>query len=408
MNILPILKKAAWQSLFLILFASSSAFASNPLITRYFSGAWDQPDHESQGLILQIGEQRGDRKIGIAYWFTYGEDLQTAWYLGVGPINGNEINMTLYTAFNVSFMGENVEGDAHVEEIGTLDLIFENCNEGRAIFSTPEDIIGSGEFRIRSINRIFHSRCSGGISDDTPADARPVKLEVHLQPARDDISGEGEASFWERADRSDFRVEAEDVPDGSYQLEVCSEERGDILVSDGEGEIEFRSPESDSRPLLNFDPRDCRIELLDGDGVALTSGDAVLSAEEDDDDGESNDDGASDDHGASDSIEIEVDMDNTGEIDGAEGELRFAIDRDQHEFVIEVEHIPAGIYAVMVAGVNVGDIEVVEVESETAGRLIFTDPQKPETLLLDFDPRGEVVEVLQDGTVILDALFPDE
>ena len=111
MHVFPGLKKVAWLSLFFMLLTSTSVFSSNLLITRHFSGVWDMPDHESQGIVLQIGEQEGDVKVGVAYWFTYGEDLQTTWFLGVGPVHGNEINMKLYTAFNVEFMGDNVEGD---------------------------------------------------------------------------------------------------------------------------------------------------------------------------------------------------------------------------------------------------------------------------------------------------------
>lgn len=277
MKTFPGLKKASWLFLIYLLFASSSAFSSNLMITRYFSGIWDMPDHESQGLILQIGEQEGDEKVGVAYWFTYGEDLQTTWYLGVGPVNGNEINMTLYTAFNVEFMEDNVEGDGNVEEVGTLDLVFHNCNQGKAMFDTPEEVTGSGEFRIKRINSIYHSRCSGGLSDDTPSDAKPTKLEVWLLPAREDITSKAKAKFWERVDRSDFQIEVDDLPDGTYTLEVCEVPQGEMLVTGGEGEIEFRSPESDGKPLLTFDPRDCLIELLDGSGAALTSGDAVLS-----------------------------------------------------------------------------------------------------------------------------------
>jgi hypothetical protein len=62
----------------------------------------------------------------------------------------------------------------------------------------------------------------------------------------------------------------------------------------------------------------------------------------------------------------------------------------------------------VVAGVPVHDIEVVEEDDKTKGNLKFTNPQKVETLLLDFDPRGEIVEVFQDNALILDALFPDE
>lgn len=405
MKIIPGLKRAVWLVLLVALFVSHSAFSSNLLITRSFSGIWDQPDQESQGIILQIGEQEdenGDpRKVGIAYWFTYGEDLQTTWFLGVGDVNGNEINMTLYTAFNVEFMADNVEGNANVEPVGTLDLVFRNCNHGQAIFDTAPDVIGAGDFRIKRLSSIYNSRCSGSISDDTPNDAKPEKLEVRLLPARDDITGDGKAKFWERTDRSDFKVEAEDVPDGTYSLEVCSEVQGELVVTEGEGSIEFRSPGSDAKPLLSFDPRECLIELLDADGAALTSGDKFLSAKDDDDE----EDGDEED---GDKIVIEIDMSSTGEIEGAQGELEFEIEGDEREFEVEIEDVPVGLYAVMVADNKVGDIEVVEEDGKTKGKLKFTDPQEAETLLLDFDPRGEVVEVLQGDTVILDALFPDE
>jgi len=281
MDFLPRLKRVSWLALFVMLLFSSSVFSSNLMITRSFSGIWDQPDQESQGFILQIGEQADDVKVGIAYWFTYGEDLQTTWFLGVGPVNGNEINMKLYTAFNIEFMADNLEGDANVEEVGTLDLVFRNCNQGTAVFDTPEEVIGSGEFRIKRINSIYHDRCSGGVSDDTPSDAKPTKLEVWLHSARDGFNGKGKAKFWERVDRSDFEVEAEEVPDGTYTLKVCGEVQGEMLVEGGEGEgeveFEFRSTVDDDKPILSFDPRDCLIELWDAEGVFLTSGDEVLS-----------------------------------------------------------------------------------------------------------------------------------
>ena len=127
--------------------------------------------HESQGIILQIGEQGEDEKIGIAYWFTYGADLQTAWYLGIGPVTGDSISMTLYTASDIGFMAENLEGNEEVIPVGTLDLEFRNCNHGNAVyeFEAPEatdenldPVAEFGEFPIKRISSIYRQRCSGG------------------------------------------------------------------------------------------------------------------------------------------------------------------------------------------------------------------------------------------------------
>lgn len=248
--------------------------------------------------------------------------------------------MTLYTASDIGFMAANVDGDENVEPVGTLDLVFRNCNQGQARFDA--DVIGIGEFRIKRISSIYHDRCSGGLSDDTPSDVKPTKLEVNLHSARDDISGKGEAEFWQGVGRSEFEVKAENIPDGSYLLEVCQTERGEMLVSNGEGKLEFKSPGEDDELFLNFDPRNCPIELRDVEGafageIALTSGDAVL-----------------------------------------------------------------------VAGNKVGDIEVLEEDGKTKGKLKFTKPLKAETLPLEFDPLGKEIEILQGETVILHALFPIE
>jgi len=284
-----------WAFVFVLIFSalfSFSVFADKPLITSSFSGVWDQPEQESQGIILQIGEQAEDEKVGIAYWFTYGPDLQTAWYLGIGPVTGNTISMTLYTAADIGFMAENLEGNEEVIPVGTMDLEFRNCNHGMAyyLFDAPEDdnleddIVPeaeSGDFPVKRISSIYRQRCSGGISDDTPKGGKPLDLDVDLVPVAEDASGSGKAKFWERAERTDFKVEVEDIADGIYTLEICGGTDAvvqfDMPVALGTGELEFRSPESDEKLNLNFDPRDCKIELLSGDTAVLTSGDAVLS-----------------------------------------------------------------------------------------------------------------------------------
>ncbi len=216
--------------------------------------------------------------------------------------------------------------------------------------------------------------------------------------AAEDAAGESKAKFRERSDRSDFKVEAEGIPDGSYALMVCEEMRGELIVTAGEGELAYRSPAHDSILELSFDPRGCKIELLNGEGVVLTSGDAVLSEKEK----------GKKDKEDKDGIKLEVDLDNTGILDGAKGEAEFEIYADESEFSVKIKQVPEGSYTVKVDGVDVGMIEVVEDDGDFEGRIKFTDPQRADTLLLDFDPRGKLIEILNtDDLVILNALFPE-
>ena len=293
MKRLPLLTWVLIQSIIFSLLLSASALAGKPLITSSFSGIWDQPMQESQGIILQIGEQGDDEKVGIAYWFTYGPDLQTAWYLGIGPVTGDIIEMVLYTATDVGFMAENLEGDEEVVPVGWLNLKFKNCNHGDATYSffSPDESVDilpatEGEFPIKRISSIYRQRCSGGISDDTPKHGKPLDMDVDLRPVAEDAAGHGKAKFWERTDRVDFKVEVEDIPDGSYTLVICGGTDAvvqfEMPVALGTGELEFRSPEGDEKLNLNFDPRGCKIDLLSGDALVLTSGDAVLAEKEHD------------------------------------------------------------------------------------------------------------------------------
>ena len=272
----PTLKRVLSYLLFFSLFLSASAVAGDPLITGSFSGVWEQPEQESQGMTIQIGEQAEDKKVGIVFWYTFGSDFLTAWYLGVGPVTGNEITMTLYSAAGVDFMAKDLEGDDSVVSVGTLHLEFKNCNHGTATYVFSEmdgDVLvetETGEFPIKRISSIYRQRCSGGISDDTPKNGKPLMLDVNLYPVEEGGSGEGKAKFWERTDRADFKVEVEGVADGDYIVRICADNEDpdvevkqfDMPVLDGEGELEFRSPEIDDKLNLSFDPRGCKIELL--------------------------------------------------------------------------------------------------------------------------------------------------
>ena len=61
-----------------------------------------------------------------------------------------------------------------------------------------------------------------------------------------------------------------------------------------------------------------------------------------------------------------------------------------------------------VDGVEVGVIAVVDDDGDFEGKIKFKDPVEPDTLLLDFDPLGKLIEVLNgDASVILSGQFPE-
>ena len=382
------------------------AVAQDMIVTRHFTGLWDQVGYKSQGINLQIVHQDSGEKRGVAYWFTYGSDNQSAWFVGIGPASGDRIEMVLYQVQDVGFLepGENIEATA----VGTMTMEFSSCNQGDVEFETDIAEVGSGSFEVQRITDVLNTHCTGGVSDDTRSDVMFTEQRIGLVPARGGISASGHADFQERPDRTEFSVEAEDLADGSYRIVVGGVDRGELVVSLGRGETEFRSPVEAGKVLLTFDPRGQEIEVHDGQGAVLTSDGEVLSG------GGSctnncggmggGNPGGGHDFGMAD---IEVELSNPGVYPAASGDAKLEGRMDRADFSVEIEDVPAGSYDLSVGGEIVGTIQAaLDDDGTVRGELEFRDPVEPGKVLLDFDPRGQQIDVLEGNTVILETLFP--
>jgi uncharacterized protein YheU (UPF0270 family) len=284
-----------------------------------------------------------------------------------------------------------------VLEVGTLEMEFDSCTEGTATFSTNIQGIGSGTFPVERITDLFNLSCSGGVSDDTPSSASVTEERIGLSPAREGITGSGHADFEERPDRTEFSVEAEDLANGSYRIIVGGVDRGELVIALGVGETEFRSPVETGKVLLTFDPRDQLIEIHDSQGAVLTSGEGVI--------GGGGDNGVEIDFGMA---LIEVELNNAGIYPEASGDAKLEPRDDRTDFSVEVEDVPIGSYTLRIGGNEVGTIVVVELQDGSIeGEIEFRNPVEPGKVLLDFDPRGQQVDVLEGATVVLEVLFPE-
>lgn len=383
-------------SVFLVL--PLHAIAEDLLVTRNFTGAWDQPEHESQGLNVTIIDQANGQKVAVAYWYTYGDDSKSAWFLGTGPVTGNRIEMLLYEGSGVGFLESNESGDDRVTQVGSMEIEFSSCDDGVVTFTTGIEGVGSGTFPIERLTDLFNTRCSGGVSDDTPPDVLGTEERISLVPARQGINGSGHADYSERADRTEFSVEAEDLADGNYRIFVGGVDRGGLVVNLGMGETEFRSPVETGKVLLTFDPRGELVEVHDGQGAVLTSGDVVIGGDGNNDPDDEIDFGTN---------EIEIDLTNTGVYPLASGDARLRPETDRADFSVEIEDVPVGDYDLRIGGEIVGVITVIVLQDGSVeGELEFRNPVEPGKTLLDFDPRGKQIDVLDGSSVVLETLFP--
>ena len=107
--------------------------------------------------------------------------------------------------------------------------------------------------------------------------------------------------------------------------------------------------------------------------------------------------------------EIEADLVDTGVLVNAKGEAEWQMNTDRVEFSVEIEDVPVGSYTLKVAGVTEGIIEAFEMHNgEVFGRIRFRDPEAYGREHLDFEPRGQTIEVLQGDNTILKVEFPSE
>lgn len=428
----------------LLMALTMNVFSAELMVTRAFTGAWDQVNHESQGLDLQVIAQDDGSNVAVAYWYTYGNDRNSAWYLGIGHIVDDRVDFELYHSKDVGFMQNGMPGNDSVTSIGTMTMSFHDCNSGTVTFNTSHDEVGQGSFEIGRISNVMNMHCTGGISDNMGGMSMYGQRRIDLLSARNDITGSGHARFEAYAGRGVFEVNTESLPDGTYHLYVGEEDRGTFDVVGGIGGLEFASPAETNKPLLAFDPRGLQIRIHDEAGAVLSSFEGVFEEGyygHHGDYGHMYDCSYGNQMGGwgwmggmghmggmggmghmggwgnmdycvqeGDVIEINANMTSTGQINGARGVAEWDMTTNHMGFSVEIDNVPAGSYPLMVDGIEVGIIEAYQMmHSGVYGRIMFRDPQTYGGYYLNFDPRGQTVEVIQQGGgVILTVDFPTE
>ena len=187
------------------------------IVTRHFTGIWDQVDQEAQGIALQVVEQLDDSRRAVAYWYTYGADRKPTWFIGVGELVDDRIELELFESTGVGFMQHAMPGNDTVAPVGTMTIGFQSCQSGEVTFVTDHPEVGSGSFRIERLLGIMNTHCSGGISDDMFADTLYGTQRIGLLPARQGVTGEGHARYVDYPGHMEFELEVDGLPDGTHK-----------------------------------------------------------------------------------------------------------------------------------------------------------------------------------------------
>jgi len=196
--------------------------------------------------------------------------------------------------------------------------------------------------------------------------------------------GEVEA---DAGDRASLRLESPAFPGG-----VC-------LGLPGWGAGGSPSQSSASAPL-DLEPRGARVEVV-RDGEVLFAGPmrARVAVPEETE--------------VCSTVDIEVDLNPTHWFGAGDASMKSKDEACDHEFRVTARHLPVANYELWVAGSMVGTVPVRNWPGESRGEVHFdTVPDEPGELPLDFDPRGQPLEVRRPMTpppaVYLEAAFPTE
>ncbi|MBL9118223.1 MAG: hypothetical protein JNJ83_24670 [Verrucomicrobiaceae bacterium] len=186
--------------------------------------------------------------------------------------------------------------------------------------------------------------------------------------------------------RRHFSVEIEDAPLGAYDLLVNGVVRGVINVvtnseGDDEGEIEFSNDDDGDELPLVFDPLGATITISQASVVLFesvfdpSSLSGIPSAEP--------------------PSRTDETLTSTGIDADAKAEGRYEVDsKGRHRFNIEIEDVEVGAYSIRVSGVHRATLQAVSTTGGVEGEVEFRSVVEPRKVLLNFDPRGQLIEIV--------------
>ena len=390
------------SSLASTLFAGLLLVSTIPTATAFnltggVTGWWNQPDEQNHGLIIAISQLPGGEQTGAVFWAHYDDEGEPTWLIAKGPLVGDTIEADLFEVDGITFMQPSGTVDGAEEIVGTFDIKFNDCDSGIVTYASQLSRVGSGEFRISRLTTVPGMDCTGGITDNIPPSAQPERFDIELLPATGFADARGDAEWDARPGSAEFEVHIENVQQGTYDLFVAGEFRGEIIASidDGgdqaEGYIEFRSPQRRDYPLLNFDPSGANIEIFNASGALVLSSVAPEP-------GTVADLGTAPPFGDED---ILVTMTNAGVYPAGDAYAELEREPNVVIFEVDVDDIPVGQYSVRVDTIERGTLEVTaDSDGDTDGELEFRYPATPGYPLLDFDPRGALIEVVEGSTTL--------
>jgi hypothetical protein len=233
---------------------------------------------------------------------------------------------------------------------------------------------------------VFSSELAARATGVNVASPRLAMATIPSTGADPDGHAEAKLRIDSRA-RKHFSVEIEDVPAGTYELLVNGEHVAAIVVTattnGTKGEVEFTNGDDNPDELpLTFDPAGKTLTVRQGATVFF---EGIFSPDTDNGSGTPAPEPPS---------EFEESLATTGLDADAMARARYRVDdRGRHKFNVEIEKVAVGDYTLVIAGTVRGIIRARSTASGVAGEIEFDSKVEPGHRPLNFDPRGQLIEI---------------
>ena len=211
------------------------------------------------------------------------------------------------------------------------------------------------------------------------ADSAVIKAPLH---GTVDANVVGTAFATLRAQKSELIISARNLaPSHSFAIEVGGIIEGSVVTDkNGRASIRFQTGARKNLPVLDFDPRDQLLRLLDN-GTSVLEG--VVS-------------GRAEDDGIVMAEHAELSRDDAPA--SARASVTYtAAKNGRRVFRVDLSNLTDGPAKVLVNGIERGELEL---HGKHGVALFESSPSRPGALPLDFDPRGSLVDIVVDGKVL--------
>lgn len=373
--------------------------ADSLTITRGMTGAWYDPSTPGQGLFVEVIDTNQRKEVVVA-WFTFGADGNPHWMVGSGLPTDDRVVLDLVERGSGTFAAIG-NGEPPLRSWGQAELRFSSCDSAQLSYASALPGFGSGQIGLTRLTNLAGASCSGTPLDDVRVDANVQQAFGLLTSPIAGGPGRGELKLESRAGRVEFEVEVTDLPPGAYQVHVAGVARGvlNVVVSGSatRGQYEAVTPRDDSKPLLDYEVRDQRVEVRTGTTVwlagqlgasaAVPSPSPALGL------------GAPPFGNATTVLRLTP-------MQGGEASAELKQEPDRVKFEVEAKDVAAGPLRLSIDGQARAQFEVSAVAGRLRGEVEFQTPVDDGKLPLDFDPRGKTLELSRDGAVLFRGVLP--